>query len=130
MQQIAPVETVLGYLRGRDAIYLRHIRFEYRTTLLILEGFINSRLCSQKQSEMEYEYKLQFINVLAMKLIEIDSWQFVNQSSFDEVIHSDWIRQLGGKVTDEHRHFIVQTYDDVFEVICENFAFEITQTEC
>jgi len=79
---------------------------------------------------MEYEYKLQFINVLAMKLIDLDSWQFVNQSSFDEVIHSDWIRQLGGKVTDEHRHFIVQTYDDVFEVICENFAFEITQTEC
>lgn len=118
----------LGCIRGRDALFLRQVHFVNRTTTLILEGAINTRLCSKFDSTAEYDYRLRFINVLAMQMIELDSWHCSSQSSFDEVVDSDWKRQLGGKVTNEDRHFVVQTYDDVFEVVCEHFDFEVMQS--
>jgi hypothetical protein len=30
---------------------------------------------------------------------------------------------LGGKVTRDHRHYLLQTYDDVFEVVCKAYDF-------
>ena len=129
MQHNTPIETDLGYIRGRDALFLRQVRFENRTTTLILEGAINAKLCSKSEATTDYDYRLRFINVLALKMIELDSWHYTNQSSFDEILDSDWIRQLRGKVTSDDRHFVVQTYDDVFEVVCEHFDFEVMQSE-
>ena len=63
-------------------------------------------------------------------MLELDSWDISEtskewSSSFDEVTRSKWVASLGGKVTHEHRHFRLQTYDDVFEVVCSGYDFEV-----
>lgn len=46
--------------------------------------------------------------MLALRIIELDSWDWSGASCFDEVLDSAWIAELGGKVTDAHRHFVLQ----------------------
>jgi hypothetical protein len=58
-------------------------------------------------------------------MLELDSWDYISESSFDEVVDSDWIDSIGGKATARHRHILLQTYDDVFEVVCENVEFAV-----
>ena len=57
-------------------------------------------------------------------MVELDSWDFRAESSFDEVIDSEWIQTLRGKVNKTHRHFLVQTYDEVFEIVCSGYEFK------
>lgn len=118
-----PIETSLGRFFGRNCIYLDRITFEDST--LVLEGSINGNLCTIKHPNAFIPYSLRFLGVLALKLVELDSYHFNNESCFDEIRRSNWIHSLGGKVTTHHRHFYVQTYDDVFEVVCEKYEFEI-----
>ena len=125
MSRNVPVETPLGRFYGRDCIYLDLVRFEDGTTTLILEGSINGNLCTVSQSDDFVPYILRFRGVLALRMVELDSCDWPCESCFDEVSDSEWVRSLGGKVTPEHRHFYFQTYDDVFEVVCETYKFEI-----
>ncbi len=53
-----------------------------------------------------------------MKLFEIDAWDYSSSSSFDEVLKSEWLLRFEGNKTAEHKHYMVQTYDAVLEVIC------------
>ena len=125
-----PVETKLGVAKGRDAIYLDAIKWVQRTNRVLLHGSLNAELCSAgDRASVEFpRYRIDFNGVLAFQNIELDSWDGESQSSFDEIIESEWIRDLGGKVTSEHRHFLVQTYDDVIEVVCESFEFTLIDT--
>ena len=125
MPRNVPIETALGRFYGRDCIYLDRLVFQDRTTTLVLEGGIDGDLCTVPQRGSFVSYALRFRGVLALKMVELDSWDWGCESSFDEVHESEWLRALGGKVTAAHRHFVVQTYDDVFEVVCETFEFEI-----
>lgn len=120
-----PIETALGRLDGRDCIYLDHFAFEDGTGTLALDGSINGNLCSTRQPGRFVPYKLRFHGVLAVKMVELDSCDWDFESSFDEVRDSEWIRSLGGKVTAPQRHFFVQTYDYVFDVVCEGYEFEV-----
>jgi hypothetical protein len=69
---------------------------------------------------------LTFRGILALKIIELDSWRWDGQivSSFFEIQESSWIQELEGKVTTEHKHYLVITYDDVFEIVCDQFEFQ------
>ena len=110
------IATELGIIRGRDALYLDNAIFKDGMNTLVLEGQANGNLCSKPQRGSYLAYRLTFKGVLAVKMIELDSWDCDAVSSFDEVHDSEWIRDLRGKVTDQHRHFCVQTYDEVFDV--------------
>lgn len=57
-------------------------------------------------------------------MIELDSWDDLSKSSFDEVMQSTWITSLGGKVDGSYKHYALQTYDEVFEVVCKRFTLE------
>ena len=118
-----PVETPLGIAKGRDAIYLDAIKWTQRTSRIILHGEFNAELCSDgSRASTEFpRYTITFSGVLAVKMIELDSWDGESESSFDQIIDSQWIKELGGKVTSTHRHFLIQTYDDVIEVVCDGF---------
>ena len=125
------IETPLGIVNGRDGIYLDDITVSERTNRLTLDGAFNTALCSKAdRPSIDFDgCRITFTGVLAFKVIELDSWDWDSESSFDEVLDSDWIQELGGKVTLTHRHFLVQTYDDVVEVVCEEVDITLTSTE-
>jgi hypothetical protein len=124
MEQMIPVETEVGVLRGRDCLFLDRVELPTGTRTVVLHGEINGSLCSQP-ADAWVEYRLEFRGVLALRMIELDSWRRALASSFFEVQDSTWVRALGGKVESRHRHFVVQTYDDVFELVCETYALSI-----
>ena len=125
MQHNIPVETALGYLDGRDCIYLDRFVFEDGTATFVLDGSINGNLCTVRQSGRFVPFTLRFRGVLAIKMVELDSCDWDFESSFDEIRDSSWIKSLGGKITAAQRHFFVQTYDYVFDVVGEGYEFEV-----
>jgi len=118
-----PINTELGILKGRDCIFLDEVKLEIGQNNLILLGEINGDLCSREQSGLYIPYEISFNGVLALKMIELDSWDYNSKSSFDEIMESNWIKELGGKVKSKHRHFFFQTYDEVFEIVCSDYVF-------
>ena len=121
-----PIETELGFLYGRDCIYLDKTEYGYS---LVLYGGINGNLCSIPQTNRFISYKLTFQEALAVHITELDSMYDLDfwgaESCFDEVNNSSWVKALKGKVTPNHKHFSLQTYDDVFEVVCKSYKFEV-----
>lgn len=126
MARNIPIITPYGILSGRDCVYLDDVKFENRTNTLLLEGSISGNLCGIPQ-DADLQYILQFRGVLALNMIELDSWNWKSASSFDEIRESDWISSLGGKVTLDHRHFFLQTYDDIFQVVCLSYELNISR---
>lgn len=99
--------------------------FVDRTGTLVLRGEINGELCEHREPGVFLPFVLRFSGVLALRMLELDSWRGVSESSFDEQMESPWIAELGGKVTSFHRHFVLQTYDEVFEVMCSGHDIAI-----
>lgn len=126
MNRHIPIKTSLGELSGRDCIFLDAIKFPNGPTVLVLEGEVNGSLCDSPWDGKYIPYVLTFRGVLALKMIELDSWKWDGQiiSSFFEIQESSWIQELEGKVTTEHKHYLVITYDDVFEIVCDQFEFQ------
>jgi hypothetical protein len=127
-RRFKPIETPLGFVHGRDGIYLDEVIFRDRTNTLVLIGSFNTSHCSAAPKDIiDFDsFRMTFNEVLAVQIIELDSWDFQCESSFDEILDSEWIRSLGGKVTATDRHFLIQTYDDVIEVVCGDFEIELT----
>jgi hypothetical protein len=124
-QKHEPIQTPVGILYGRDAIYLDLMAVDIKAKKVTLHGVINGNLCSIPQRSRFIKYTIAFVDVLALTMIELDSCDGEYSSSFDEVIHSSWVSELGGKVTSSHRHLVVHTYDDVFNVVCRQFELII-----
>ena len=124
MTSRVPVQTKFGVLRGRDCIFLDRVGFEQGTNTVVLEGEVNGALVSRGGGDHYIGYVLRFCGVLALRMVELDSWDENPSSSLDEIVGSPWVSDLGGKVTAQHRHFCVHTYDDVFDVVCETYELE------
>jgi hypothetical protein len=134
VQQIQVIQTQYGELHGRDTIHLDNIHFDYHPNVLTLIGQINALNLVGDYDDKEWlDFEFTFKDVLVMQMIELDSWWTTapkewnrNGSSFDEMLHSEWLLSWGGKVQpDKHRHFILVTYDDVFQIICEDVEIHI-----
>jgi hypothetical protein len=128
-----PIETEYGILDGRDSIFLDEISMSNRTNNLHLEGELNGSLCSKSPGEIFIPYRLTFEWVLTFKVTELDTWEAqkngYNKSSFDKIEDSEWIKNLAGKKTPNHQHFIILTYDDVIEVVCKSYKFELGEVD-
>ena len=131
-QIFQPIETCLGVISGRDAIYLDNIHFDYSKHFVQFVGEINGHLCSINSENAEFiKYTLSFSGLLSFKMIELDFEDYKGNSSFDEVINSEWISQMrkydsASKVKPEHKHYFLRTYDDIFEIVCKNYELKIT----
>lgn len=94
-------------------------------------GKFNGSLFSIPAEEKWIPYELTFEWVLASKITELDTWEsqqnWYNESSFDEVIDSEWLKSLSRNRKLEHKHFIILTYDDVIEVICKSFNLVLSK---
>jgi hypothetical protein len=120
-----PIATPFGRLSGRDCLRLDGFEFDSRDSSLTLHGDLNGDLCEHSRSGVLLPYVLTFRRVVAMRVQELDSWRDQPASSFDEVDGSTWLGALAGEVGERHRHFVVQTYDEVFDVACEQFEFVV-----
>jgi hypothetical protein len=121
-----PIETPFGILKGRDAIHLDHVIFEDRTNKVVLKGAVTR--VTRKPLNVDFTgFSLRFHGVLAFRCLELDSSHWDWESCFEEIGDSDWVQTLGGKVTPKHRHFFVQTYDDVFDIVCSGYEFSVQQ---
>ncbi len=117
-----PIRTTIGILKGRDALYLDEIRFNYPGEL-ILYGTINTDILDKPEGWLGYA--LFFYGVQAVTIVDLDSSGKQSTSCFDWIKDSAWITQLNGKITNQHRHYRVQTYDDVFDIVCLSYELRL-----
>jgi len=131
------VQTAIGTLWGRDCMFLDSLSMPDNSTL-VLEGTINTSIVKGFRSPQdrpvsgELPYRLMFDGVLALQVLELDTWESqaddddsaFTVSSFEELVDSRWLASLGGKVTSNDRHFAVLTYDDVIDVICRSYDLQ------
>ncbi|WP_157259804.1 hypothetical protein [Paenibacillus sp. OSY-SE] len=57
MKAYKPVETELGFISGRDAIYVYDIHYDYNRRTVTLQGEFNGLLCSDISSEEFIAYE-------------------------------------------------------------------------
>lgn len=121
-----PIETALGVPRGRGSIYLREIEEALHPRCITFRGNIEGLL-----DTASVPFALRFFGLLELHAIELDFSDAEHPASFVEVVGSERVAALrardhSAKVKD-HRHFILATYDEVFELICE--GYELTLEE-
>jgi hypothetical protein len=143
-QKITPIETEVGFIKGRDAIFLQTLNMVNEATFFITGELIGD-LCSKVAKDIELPFSLTFKGVLLFKMIELDFDDFKYASCFDLIENStklaamrerDKATGIGkmdsgvnaeGKYSDDvfHQHFIFRTYDTVFEVVSQHYDFVI-----
>ena len=123
--------TELGTISGRDAIYLDGVEYDVRNTSLKLTGEINSSLCSISGSQHEFiPYCLTFSGVLWVDIVELDFHYREYKASLFEVLNSARLQEYlkrdhSSKLSSDHRHYVVRTYDDVIETIASKYLLAI-----
>ena len=133
MQSRKAVQTQIGVLWGRDCIFLDSVVMPDVGTLR-LQGTINANIVRDFRAPAGWSrsdqipYAFLFHGCLAHQLMELDTWDSQNhdetaflESSFQEIGSSNWLHRLSGKLDQNHQHFQVATYDNVFEIICQDF---------
>lgn len=123
-----PIETSLGILKGRDCIYLDKVYKNARS--YIFEGEINGRLLNNGKDGF-IKYKLEFKNVVSMFACGMDTYDIINVNdvySFQMIENSKYLKTIASN--DELdikslKHYRLKTYDDVFDVIAEDYLLEI-----
>lgn len=123
------IETSIGYITaGRDAIYVDSI--EQKNSTLTFKGDINSRFCAPEYQKCQwYSFQLIFKNVKIYKCENIDVYpwkEWDSEWAFSEVMNSEWYAEYGME-KDIYRHFIFETYDYIYFVLCKNFEIVITE---
>ena len=134
-----------GVISGRDAIFLDKIKFPNLETLK-LYGSFNAALCDGLDDKLEFvPYNLLFKSVVWLKLNELDfvgldgiepdetssNW---GESSFDMILNSSLIEKFqnhdhSAKITTDHKHYVLYTYDIVFGVIATDYCLTLGQPE-
>ncbi len=120
------VETEIGHTNGRDAIHVDMIT--QKGNSLFLKGEISGRQCSNNYENCDwYSYELVFENVMVYQREDIDisleKWNTKN--NFAEIKNSEWIKEYG-LCSDKYKHYILETHDDVYSVICQDYSFTVT----
>jgi hypothetical protein len=122
MESSIPMQTDVGELHGRDAIYLD--RVTHTGQGLEFQGEINGALCGDvSRAGVWISYRLCFHSVRAFDARELEICRWSAVSSFDEVHDSGWLRTLG--MDAQYRHYALSTYDFIYRIAATGFKFEI-----
>lgn len=132
MEKVTAVITCLGFLKGRDCIYLDQVKRDSLNNLTFT-GDINGNLVSLHRNEKDwFSYTLTFRQVLAYFACELDTYEkltetgCLNRSSFDLIEDSTWLKSLPVREDfnkDIYRHYRLFTYDDVYNIIAVSYEF-------
>lgn len=123
----------VGFINGRDAIFLDEFKHIFNdTTNCIFQGTFNSKKIEIRKEDDYTKYVLSFINVVYYQCCELDT--YINEvkmdSSFDLINNSDLIMSLkngrkSSKVKNEHKHYVLATYDYVYDIIATEYKLEL-----
>ena len=121
---LQPIGTAFGIPRGRDSIYLRAIERGVCPREVIFRGNLEGLV---EQSSVPFT--LRFHGLLELHAIELDFSAAEHPTSFVEVVDSQRVATLRARdhsaKVKGHRHFILATYDEVFEVICAGYELTL-----
>ena len=131
-ENFEPINTEMGVISGRDAIYLDSVDFDYAQHIVRLTGEINGNLCSVKSGREWIKHSLTFSGVLDFRMTELDFSVHAGASSFDRVINSNLLNALrkndsGEKLTAKHKHYVLLSFDDVFNIVCDSYNLTLNQ---
>ncbi|MCE5170832.1 hypothetical protein LQV63_16130 [Paenibacillus profundus] len=133
MKTYKPVETELGFISGRDAIYVYDIHYDYNRRTVTLQGEFNGLLCSDISSEEFIAYEMIFEDVYVFKSIELDvclelmDTEEVTYCSIGEYTESDLLETIKKARNVHLKHYVIQTYDDVFVIACKHLKLTLVQ---
>lgn len=123
----------VGIINGRDAVFLDEFKQTFDNIHnCIFKGTVNSKLIETKKGKDDISYILTFRNVIYYQCCEIDT--YINEvkmnSSFDLVENSNLMKELkngrkSSKIKEEHKHYVLQTYDYVYDIIAIGYELEI-----
>lgn len=131
METIKAIETELGQIHGRDAIFLDDIQFNYQKNEVELIGEINGLLCSASDDDGFIGYELLFKKVYYFNMVELDVSEqmfgdlFNESSSFGEILNSKILRDIKNARGLELKQYVIYTYDDVFVIACQEFELRL-----
>ena len=134
MEKAIAVDTCLGFLNGRDCVYLDQMKRDDLDNLTFI-GEINGRLISQHRNKKEwFSYTLTFQRVLAYFACELDTYEHMvgtchlDGSSFDLIEDSSWLKSFPVREDFDkniYQHYRLFTYDDVYNVIAVSYKLEV-----
>ena len=112
------INTPLGELHGRDAIYLDDEKYDRSSRKLNLIGEVNGNLCSQKVVGEFIPYNVKFVGVCGWVKVELDEWLSLDKPKFHETSSFYRFEENGINT------YVFQTYDWVFEIQCESYEIK------
>ena len=101
---------------------------------IIFYGEINTGLTEIKNDiKKEWlKYKLSFKETIYYKCYELDFYKKKKslESSFDKINNSKTIERMKlldkeFKINNNHKHFVLTTYDYIYEIIASKYIFEV-----
>ena len=123
----------IGIIYGRDAIYLDEFRQIFGTEYCcIFKGEFSSSLTDINSDKHFIPYIFSFSDVIYYQCCELDL--YINEkkldSSFDLVCNSSLIQELkngsiSSKISEDHKHYVLQTYDYIFDIIAKDYKLVI-----
>lgn len=123
----------VGVISGRDAIYLDEFKQIFDSKYnCIFKGEFNSILTEITSGKDFIPYTFSFSDVIYYQCCELDL--YINEkkldSSFDLVCNSSLIQELkngsiSSKISEDHKHYVLQTYDYVFDIIAKDYKIVI-----
>ncbi len=157
MNKARCIETPVGIIWGRDALFLNDVAFDHNAGTLSLRTGLSANNCTEPPNDRMASCLITLDGVYCMKMTELDCWELPEALRFCEPVDmtpegyraaaprrsclweledSSWIAGMNEiasndaedlavrpRIPGDYRHFVIQTYDDVFEVVA--LAMEI-----
>ncbi len=122
-----PIDTSLGRLHGRNAIYLDEFRHIFTPSVdVFFKGALSTSCCKGYKGTADFvAYELLFEGVQFYSCCELELYKkepFLS-SSFDLVLSSHLLQDLN--LGNDYQHYIVATYDFVYEIAAKMFKMKI-----
>lgn len=123
----------VGIISGRNAIYLDEFKQIFDSEYnCIFKGEFSSTLTEITSGKDFIPYTFSFSNVIYYQCCELDLYVNENKmdSSFDFIDNSCLIQELTNrwttsKIKKDHKHYVLQTYDYVFDIVAKDYKLEI-----
>ncbi|MBQ8752307.1 MAG: hypothetical protein IJZ13_04300 [Clostridia bacterium] len=122
-----PISTEVGFLQGRDCIFLDTVM--QKGCELTLSGELSGALVNKERDWIPYTFI--FYGVIAYRSCELDAYLYSYEDeptpySFVQVKESRWIAGVSPQVDKNTLcHYRVYTYDYVYDIMATGYEMDI-----
>jgi hypothetical protein len=118
------INTPVGELVGRNAIYLDYESFDHSAFTLILEGEFSEDCCSELNTNNFIPYLITFHSVTDYRRIPLDEWLYSDSAPETPSSFSSAVIDLPF-ADDRETTYIFETYDWVFQIRSNCYELKI-----